>query len=131
MNIIFIGKDKPTNQAISRRLNEQLNCAIHFVQHPDAVAAHIPSVPFTPDLVIYDTDSYTGNIVSRIRELSREFTPTPLLVLHSYKKYKLAEPLIENGASGVISSSPREEDLLASVKTLLSGSTYIQEYDNT
>lgn len=128
MTIIFIGKDKPTNQAIIRRLNEHLDCVLHCIYDPENLFTSAVLVPKNADMVIYDTTSFTGNIVSRIKKISEFFGRMPLLALHPYDKEKLVEPLLKNGANGVITNSPNEQVLMESVNNLLRGRTYLQKY---
>ncbi|MGN8225726.1 hypothetical protein ABFW99_008760 [Gracilimonas sp. BCB1] len=116
---------------MSEVLISSLEASIDFVS---------PEINFTdqlslhnegPDLIIYDlnTSHGHGNAPDKINEIKSWSTVIPILVLDHHADKNFVQPLIDAGASGIISHTPAESILVEAVHELLNGNTFCEYSD--
>jgi DNA-binding NarL/FixJ family response regulator len=77
------------------------------------------------DLVILDIDMGGRNGLEILEELRKARCLTPVLVLSMYPVAEFAVRALKLGAAGYVSKQSASDELIAAVKTILSGSRYI------
>ncbi|MEX2604108.1 MAG: hypothetical protein WD361_07885 [Gracilimonas sp.] len=128
MQIAFIGKVNQTNSIITEMLISNFDATVTYYQM-DKVMEAFSTENFTyPELIIFDlnTSSGSGTAPSKITLLTDQFEGTPVLVVHPYQSKKLIMPLIEAGAQGIVSITPKEENFTKAVEQLLAGENFFE-----
>lgn len=127
LNIAYIGKDNHTNNIICEVINASYNADIIFQEPTEVFSQPQLLDDEVLDLIIVDLNTCMGlgNAPENIEKLTRHTPTSPLLVLHPYENNKLIEPLVESGATGIISITPSEEDIHQALNHILDGKSFI------
>jgi DNA-binding NarL/FixJ family response regulator len=127
LQIAFIGRPNKTNTIIFDSILSNFDAEIHF-SSPELVFSEFPEDKLkNKSMVIVDlnTSSGRGNTPNNISLLYQIVQSIPILVLDHYEDKKFIQPLINAGASGIISTTPSERELTKAINELLSGKTFI------
>lgn len=113
-------------------MQEEFGAEINFINPDDIFSHRISLSDGQLDLVIYDlnTSPGFGSVPKNVQKINKGFPAPPVLILHSYDHEKFTQPLLEAGASGIISITPTEDELMEAVKQILSGNIYISSSKN-
>ncbi|MBO6616160.1 MAG: response regulator transcription factor [Gracilimonas sp.] len=78
------------------------------------------------EIIIYDlnTSHGYGNAPDNIKGIKKSSPDIPVLVLNNHADKRFIQPLIEAGASGIISHTPTEAELFEAVSQLMNGNTF-------
>lgn len=126
LDIIYIGKPNQTNRFICEAIRSKYSADITFhqpdelLESPEALNDELLALAILDLNSTYGIDSAPG-IIAKIKS---QLTTSPLLVLYP-SNYNLITPLIEAGAEGVISNTPKETVILKSIDSLLNGEQFI------
>ena len=126
LRAVFIGRTNQTNEIISEILRSAFDASIKFV-NPERVFEGKSYKPDKDlDIVFVDLNTIHGfgNAPDNLKQINRNLDGIPILVLDHHVDKKLMQPLIEAGASGIISHTPTELKLTQAVNRLLGGDTF-------
>lgn len=131
LQVTFIGKINQTNDIVSEVLISSLDASIDFISPETNFTDQLSLHNGDNSLIIYDlnTSHGHGNAPDNIMEISSSSPGTPILVLDHHADKKFVQPLINAGASGIISHTPAEPTLVEAVHELLNGNTYCEYSD--
>ncbi|MAL16925.1 MAG: hypothetical protein CL670_07705 [Balneola sp.] len=121
LQIAFIGRTNKTNAIISDSILSNFDAEIQFIR-PEFVFSEFPEEELkNRNMVIVDlnTSSGTGNAPKNISLLYQITQDIPILVLDYNEDRKFVQPLIDAGASGIISTTPTEIEVISAINELL------------
>lgn len=121
---LYVGVKNPTNITISNILEVEFPCAVNFI-----TPAHVPSVTkelnsYIADLVLVDLNAIPGKAPVYISDLNKQAEDSPILALNAHNSKWFIAPLLESGAQGVLTSNPKEKEVITAVSDLLNGNSY-------
>lgn len=126
LRVVFIGRINQTNEIISEILRSAFDADIEFLDPNKAFGEQGATVTPPKNLAIIDlnTSHGFGNAPDNIKAIKKNSPDIPVLVLDHHDDKKFIHPLLEAGASGVISHAPTEQVLIEAVTELLDGNTF-------
>ncbi|MEQ8525140.1 hypothetical protein [Gracilimonas sp.] len=126
LRVLFIGKTNQTNEIISEILRSAFDADIEFEDPTKAFGEKGITIAPPTNLAIIDlnTSHGFGNAPDNIKIIKKNSPNIPVLVLDHHDDKKFIHPLVEAGASGVISHTPTELILTEAVTELLGGNTF-------
>jgi DNA-binding NarL/FixJ family response regulator len=131
LQVIFIGKINQTNDIVSEILRSSLDASVDFISPETDYADLLPLLSGNLSIIIYDlnTSHGCGNAPDNIKDIKTNSPDIPILVLDHHADKKFVQPLIDAGASGIISHTPTEPKLVEAVNELLNGNTFYKYPD--
>lgn len=126
IKIAYLGKRNETNGLIQETLENTFECDIRFYEPEIILNGNDTLSNLQSDLLILDlnTSSGFGSAPEKIQKISSILNEIPLLVLHIYEKPKLTRPILDAGANGFLSITPKEMELKEAVEALLRGEEF-------
>lgn len=131
LQVSFIGKINQTNDIVSEILISSMKATIDFISPETDFTDQLSFYSEGNNLIIYDlnTSHGYGNAPENIIEISSCSPGIPILVLDHHADKKFVQPLINAGASGIISHTPAEPTLVEAVNELLNGNTFCEYFE--
>lgn len=80
------------------------------------------------ELVILDVSMGTQNSLNILPDIKKRHPNTPVLMLSMYSDKQFIIQALRSGASGYLTKEHTPEELIRSIRTILSGRRYISEY---
>lgn len=124
MQILLLGRDTSTTNTVEQMLESANQWS---VTRSSAWAIKDqkkhPQIPNEAawDIIIANLTDFAEPSPLIIQGVTSYFSAVPLLVLYSYNKKELIEPLLEAGATGYFQNSSSETDLIETVKSVSAG----------
>lgn len=131
LQVTFIAKINQTNDIVSEILRSSLDASVDFISPATDYSDQLPLLSKKHSVIIYDlnTSHGCGNAPDNIKDIKTGSPDIPILVLDHHDDKKFVQPLIDAGASGVISHTPTEPKLVEAVNELLNGNTFCEYPD--
>lgn len=129
MNILLVGK----NNSITNTLQEMLISVDRWkITHSSAIhrleekMANQTIDPLLFALVLLNMSGFSSKPVQLVNQLKHLLAPVPLLVMASYDRRSLIEPLLKAGAQGYLQNGCSDDHLIKAVQTVAAGKQYVK-----
>lgn len=132
LKVAFIGKRNQTNDIIAEILRSAFGAVVDFIAPENILARKDADIGPENKLVIIDlnTSHGFGSAPANIKSIKKNTDRVPLLVLDHHDDKKFIQPLIDAGASGIISHTPDEVKLIEVITELQNGNTFYDYPDH-
>lgn len=124
MHILLIGKNTTVTKTVEKMLTSTKEWTVTKLSSLNFSNTHKVERN-TLDIVIANLADFSTPPQKNIQKITDQFLSIPLLVLYSYGRKLLINPLIDAGATGYLQHGISETELHKAVETISNGEKYV------